>query len=262
MAQQRRYAQVAIGVGVAPEVRQNVSDLVRYGLEAVERNVLAERKAGHGRSLHIHHHSLMKAGELAFFRILDDMVGGYQAERNAASFGQGEVGGEILLGEGVDYLIHGVRIPGMDTAGRGSSPSYRDDCVQRAVLSGYSAGLGRSLAPHAAADRDAIYIVHAGSPCRLAFARSGQGQRLPSLHQRLQFAGQGRDNTNPAHAGGAYPCARNQSMAARSAAYTGTTRNPSSRSALAEETNIFFLPMRTASTVARGSRPRSLPVMV
>src|SRR6202034_4292825 len=91
---------------------------------------------------------------------------------------------------------------------------------------------------------------------------ASKGYWLPALHQRLQFAGQGRDDADAPHVEGAYPCARNHSMAARSAAYTGTTRNPSSRSALAEETNIFFLPMRTASTVARGSRPRSLPVMV
>ena len=41
---------------------------------------------------------------------------------------------------------------------------------------------------------------------------------------------------------------------------TGSTWKPSSRSALAELANIIFLPMRTASTVARGSFPRSLPV--
>ncbi len=190
------------------------------------------------------------------------MVGRYQPERHAASFGQGEVGGEILPSKGVDYLVHGIRIPGVNTAGRGSSPSYRDDCIQRAALSGYRAGLRpqprcrRRRRPRCNLRRPR------GKPCRLPFTRTGQGQGLPSLHQRLQLAGQGRDNTDPAHAEGAYPCARNQSMAARSAAYTGTTRNPNSRSALAEETNIFFLPMRTASTVARGSRPRSLPVMV
>src|ERR1700733_5338965 len=150
----------------------------------------------------------------------------------------------------------------MDTAGQGSRPSYRDNCVQRTSLGGQVAGMRRRLAPNTAADRDAIYIIHAGTPCGLAFARTGQGHGLPSLHQRLQFAGQGRDNTHAAHAAGAYPCARNHSMAVRSAAYTGTTRNPSSRSALAEETNIFFLPIRTASTVARGSRPRSFPVTV
>ena len=224
--------------------------------------LLPQSKASHGGSLHIHHHGLMKPGELPFFRILDYMVGGYQPERNTASFGQREVGRETLPSEGIYYFVHRIGIAGMDTAGQGSSPSYGDQCVQRSVLSGYDAGVGRSLVPYAGADRDAFYILHAGTPCCLPFVRTGQGHRLPSLHQRLQFAGQSRDNANAAHAGGAYPCARNQSMAARSAAYTGTTRNPSSRSALAEETNIFFLPMRTASTVARGSRPRSLPVMV
>ncbi len=43
-------------------------------------------------------------------------------------------------------------------------------------------------------------------------------QWLPSLHQRLQLAGHGRDNPNPSHAAGAYPFARNQSMADRNAA--------------------------------------------
>src|SRR5580698_7935366 len=87
MAQQRCYAQMAIGVGVTTKVRQYVSDLVRYGLEAVEGNVFTERKTGHRYSLHIHHYGLVKPSELALFRILDDMVGSYQPERNAGFFG-------------------------------------------------------------------------------------------------------------------------------------------------------------------------------
>ena len=46
----------------------------------------------------------------------------------------------------------------------------------------------------------------------------------------------------------------NHWQARRSAASMGTMRHPRSRSALADDANIFFLPMRTASTVARGSR--------
>ena len=36
-------------------------------------------------------------------------------------------------------------------------------------------------------------------------------------------------------------------------------RKPSSRCAFTDEANIFFLPMRTASTVARGSRSKDSP---
>src|SRR3954454_16802924 len=83
----------------------------------------------------------------------------------------------------------------------------------------------------------------------------------PVAHQRLQFPEECCDNADAiAHEAGAYPCARNHSMAARRAGYTGTIRKPSSRSAFAEDANIFFFPIRTASTVARGSLPRSLPV--
>ncbi len=54
----------------------------------------------------------------------------------------------------------------------------------------------------------------------------------------------------------AYPFAWNHSTARRKASSTGTVFHPSSRSALPEDTNIFFRPMRTASIVARGSRLR------
>ncbi len=42
----------------------------------------------------------------------------------------------------------------------------------------------------------------------------------------------------------------------------GRILKPSSSSARADEANIFFLPIRTASTVARGSFLSSLPVIV
>src|ERR1700733_5263939 len=60
---------------------------------------------------------------------------------------------------------------------------------------------------------------------------------------------------------GAYPLVRNHSMAARMAGYTGTMRKPSSCCARAEDANIFLRPMRTSSSVARGSLPRRRPVM-
>jgi len=46
----------------------------------------------------------------------------------------------------------------------------------------------------------------------------------------------------------------------RNAPSTGTVRQPSSLSAFAELTNIILRPMRTASIVARGSRPRTGPL--
>src|SRR5512133_1876151 len=65
-----------------------------------------------------------------------------------------------------------------------------------------------------------------------------------------------------ANVGGAaaYPCCTNHSQARRSASSTGRMRQPSSRSALADDAHIFFLPMRTASIVTRGSRRSSRPV--
>src|ERR1700712_2312700 len=94
-----------------------------------------------------------------------------------------------------------------------------------------------------------------------------QPMLLPAADQMLHLSRQSRNDGGTLFHGvcclskaGAYPCATNQSIAARKAGYTGKTLNPSSRSAFAEEANIIFFPMRTASTVARGSLPLSLPV--
>src|SRR6185437_9999544 len=57
-----------------------------------------------------------------------------------------------------------------------------------------------------------------------------------------------------------YPFVWNHSTARRNAPSTGMIFHPKSRSALADETNIFFFPIRTASMVARGSRPKIRPV--
>src|SRR5204863_8352885 len=59
-----------------------------------------------------------------------------------------------------------------------------------------------------------------------------------------------------------YPLSRNQVTALFSASSTGTHFHPNCRSALADDTNIFLRPMRTASIVARGSRPRIRPVTI
>src|SRR5438270_3403990 len=83
------------------------------------------------------------------------------------------------------------------------------------------------------------------------------------LHEGGDLAGHCRDHADAGrHAAFTYPWARNQSMARCRAASTGDGEYPRSRFAFSEDAHIFFLPIFTDSTVARGSLPRSLPVMV
>src|SRR5438105_3263992 len=84
-------------------------------------------------------------------------------------------------------------------------------------------------------------------------------QHIPALYSgdhRRQFAFH-RTNDHDLHA---YPFCRNHSTARRSASWTGTTLYPSSVTAFSDEANIFLRPIFTASRVARGSLPKSLPV--
>src|SRR6267142_622393 len=91
---------------------------------------------------------------------------------------------------------------------------------------------------------------------------------LPFAHQWRDLPFHGRDDRNLAHAFtvatcaavSPYPCAWNQSIARRNASSTGKTLYPSSRSAFADDANIFLRPIFTASIVARGSLPRTMPV--
>src|SRR5436309_9970247 len=107
-------------------------------------------------------------------------------------------------------------------------------------------------------------LIHLHAPIRQIL------ERLHAADKRVHLAKDGGNNSNAGHypatpiAAGkgcrTYPCCTNHAAARRRASCTGNARYPSSRSALADEANIFLRPMRTASSVARGSLRRSTPV--
>src|SRR5580704_18548331 len=143
--------------------------------------------------------------------------------------------------------------PGEADRKQGGYRPHRHGCLD---------GQRRTCRPHAGTRNDGKIVgVH---DCLV-----GKPMLLPTADQMLHLSRQSsNDGWTLFHSGcclskaGAYPFATNQSIAARSAGYTGKILNPSSRSAFAEEANIIFFPMRTASTVARGSLPLNLPVIV
>ena len=107
---------------------------------------------------------------------------------------------------------------------------------------------------HASADNDRC--LHSRRTCMLCPSYSRRVDR-PVLHKRRDFTLHG---ATTAILGMTYPFAVNHCTARRKASSTGTVFHPSSRSALAEVTNIFLRPMRTASMVALGSLPKIRPV--
>src|SRR5208337_2116881 len=138
---------------------------------------------------------------------------------------------------------------------QGSCPAGGDDEIDHSALLHFGKGPRCCAEAGSGACGNPLTLIEAPAPEINAL----RAFMPPAAYQQLQFAGHGSDYGNSRH--GAYPCARNHSIAAFIAGLMGRMWKPSSCCACALEAYIFLRPMRTSSSVARGSRPRMRPVI-
>src|SRR6185312_7396447 len=234
------------------EIRKPVRIPIGNSLEAIKRNPPRRRHPSHRRRLHIHQHRLMLLRQRPLLIRPRHMVQRNQPISIPARRRK------PLARPILNHFRNHANRARLHRASQRPRPSIRNQRIWIRLRKHSLNSAFRRPRTHSARNGHGFAIPNAPGP-------QIRPTLLPSAHQRLQFSRHRGDNRNLLHtcgayACGAYPFARNHSIADRSASSTGSTRNPSSRSAFADEANIFFFPIRTSSTVARGSRPRSSPV--
>src|ERR1700758_1449383 len=249
MRHQRRHPQLSYSIDKATEVRNLIQISIRNSLEAIKRNIPLCRNPRHSRGLHTPQHRLVLLRQPAFLIRPSHVI-----QRNQPiTFSQLRRKRCAIFG--IDHLGNRTRRRRLHRACQRTRPSVRNKRIETSTGKHPLRGSLHTNLANPSGDGHGLAITNATRP-------HVRPSLLPAPNQRLKLARQRRDNGNLLHVTGAYPCARNHSIADRKASYTGTPLNPSPRSAFAEDANIFFLPIRTASTVALGSRPRIRPVTV
>src|SRR5271157_3473741 len=244
----------------AIEIRQLVSIAVADSLHAIKRNAAHLGQPRNPRRLHVHQSSSVGGSQAQLLGRIRDSGTGHQP-----TIVWGARGDKAFPGAGVDNAGNVAGLSGRKLLAQGSRPAGGDDRIDGTILFDFGKGAcGRGDASPGAGGNP-LALVEAPTPEMHAV----RALVPPTPHQRLQLACHRRNDCNSCHAGpnrflliyGAYPFARNHSIAAFMAGLMGTMRKPNSCCARALEAYIFLRPIRTSSSVALGSRPRMRPVI-
>ena len=199
-----RHAKLTFAIDEGAEVRKMVIVPIRNSLEAIKRDTPCSSHPRNSGRLHVRQHRLISFGETALLISARHVV-----QRNKPIAAR-VICDKMLTSAGVDNLRHGTGGSRLDGAGKCARPSIGDKRLRIGLSKDPLHSASGGGAPYASSDSHGIALANATRP-QIPLAP------LPVSYKRLQFPGKRSDNGDFSHAGGAYPCAQNQSIAERKA---------------------------------------------
>src|ERR1700679_482579 len=206
----RGQVKLAVEADKAVEIGQFVCEAVTDALDRVERNTAHLSQPRDGGAFHVDQIGLIGGGEALFFCPVGDDGAGHKP-----TIARTGITMEALAGACVDDPGDVVGSAGRQIRLERPDPTDRDDQVDGATVFNGGEGAGSSLLPGSGAGGNPLFFFIAPGP-KMDIAAGARG---PTADQGFEFAGDGGDDGYPGHGRllGAYPWARNHSMAARMA---------------------------------------------